>query len=215
MKYAPSTTNIDLTLFRILLTPSWLSGLVDISIGVLLTAVTIVATIYQTSSIRLDYLQYQAGHVASTYESVNNRLSENNFISNLPLLIFWSLVGLIVYLFAANIFTAIHNTAELRTELQFVHTDRKKILWTALVHLLIRVCVLIIWVIYILFFIHHIFPYCVASAIAASGHDGFLMNAEYALVGTIVMVAALHLHAILMRLLLLKPRSFSSILYVD
>jgi hypothetical protein len=215
MKYTSNTTNLDLTLFRILLTPSWLSGLVDVSIAVLLTAVTIVATIYQTSSIRLDYLQYQAGHVASTYESVNNRLSENNFVSNLPLLIFWSLVGLIVYLFAANIFTAIHNTAELKTELQFVHTDRKKLLWTAMVHLLIRGCVLVAWIIYILFTIHRIFPYCVALAITASGHNGLVMNTEYALLGTVVGAVALHLHVILMRLLLLKPRSFSSILYVD
>ncbi len=215
MKYAPNVSNLDSTLFRILLTPSWLSGMIAVSLSILLTAVTIVGTIYQTSSIRLDYLQYQAGSVLSTYDSINSKLSENNFISNLPLLIFWSLVGLVVYLFAANIFAAIHTTAELKTELDYVHSDRKQLLVTAVAHLLIRSCVLVVWVIYILFFIHHIFPYCVSSAIAASGQNGFIYNAGYALLGIGIMAIALHLHAVLLRLLLLKPRSFSSILYVD
>lgn len=215
MKYAPSTANIDSRLFRILLTPSWLSGIVDVVFSLALSLGTILMSNYQTSSIRLDFLDYQAGHITYTYQRVGNALSANAFIGNLPLLIFWSLVGLVVYLFVSNIFAAINNTAELKDELDYVHVDRKELIWTAVMHLGLRIAILGVWIVYILFFIHHLLPYCIAASLAASSHFSSLQNAVYITLAVVVMTIGLHINTVLLRLLLFRPRVFTDALYVD
>jgi hypothetical protein len=216
MRKKPSTSNFDAELFGILLLPSWLSGTIAIVLSLIFSVGTILLSIYQTSSIRVDYLQYQAAELSNSYQQINNRLAENSFISNLPLLVFWSIVGLVVYLFAANLFAAIHNTAELHSQLRdYVNVDRKKLILSAFTHLGIRLLVLAVWTIYIFFFFHHVIPYCTAAAIAGSGHLGFVQNCLYEILAVILMVAAIHLHTIMLRLLLLKPRLFSGVLYVD
>lgn len=215
MKNKPSTANFDAELFGILLLPSWLSGTIAVFLSLIFSVGTILLAIYQTSSIRVDYLEYQAAQLSNSYQEINNRLAENNFISNLPLLVFWSIVGLVVYLFAANLFAAIHSTAELNSELHdYVHVDSSKLIFSAFFHLAIRLVVLAVWTVYIFFFFRHVVPYCTAAAIAGSGHLGFIQNCVYELLAVALMAAAIHVHTIMLRLLLLKPRVFSNALYV-
>jgi hypothetical protein len=215
MKYAPSSSDFDGQLFRILLTPSWLSGIFDVCLTLVVCLGTMGLAWYQSSSLRLDYLSYQADKISSTYQRINTNLSANSFISNLPLLLFWSFVGLVVYIFVTNIFSVIHATAELNTELHYVHVNQKTMLRTATMHLLIRFAVLAVWVLYILFFIHHILPYCIAASLIGISHESLILCIGYVLLGVSVLAVALHLHTILLRLLLLRPRVFSSVLYVD
>jgi len=215
MKYAPDTAHIDSRLFGVLLTPSWLSSVFAVCCSTVFCVGIIVLTRYQASNLRLDFLDYQAKQIAGTYQTVGGALSQNAFIGNLPLLIFWSLVGAVIYLFAANIFVAINNTAELRNELGYVNVNRRELLRTAIIHLCVRLVVAGVWVVYALFFFHHVLPYYTALSIAGSAQVGGPQDVGYALLAIIVMSIAIHLHVILLRLFLVRPRIFTRALYVD
>lgn len=215
MKHAPGSPNIDSRLFGILLGPSWLSGVTIMLVSVASCFGIVLVSRYQASSIRLDFLDYQAGQVSHTYQSVNNDLLSNPLFSNLPLLVFWGLVGIVVYLFAANILTAIHDTAELTNELHYVHADRHKLLWGPARRLFIRLVTLSAWFVYMLFFLHHVVPYCIAASIVASAQFQVWQSSTYVLLAIGVLAAALHVHTIFLRLFLLRPRVFSSTLYAD
>jgi hypothetical protein len=197
------------------LAPSWFSGIFVALISLCLCIGTIVISHYQTSSIRVDFLTYQAGQITSSYHKVSNNLSSSSFFGNLPLLIFWSLVGLIVYLFVVNLFAAIRNTADLTSELKYVNADRRSLLWVSAEHLLVRLVVLGFWVFYIKFFFHHILPYCIAVSLVGSSQSNLLLGGGYTLLAVVVMWAALHVNVVLLRLLLLRPRIFSDSLYAD
>ncbi len=216
MQYKQSVTNIDIDTekIRMLLTPSWLSGSIAFVCSLLLTFSVILISLYQSSSIRVDFLSYQESQLLDTYHKVNNSLSANSIIGNLPLLLFWSLIGLIVYIFVSNLFTAIYHTAELKDELEYVHVDRRKLLISAVSRLLIRVGVIIIWILYFIFFIHYVFPYSIASALASISEHG-LQGISYGFLSIFVMFVSLHLFTVFFRLVLLRPRVFSNVSYED
>jgi len=213
MKHSPTSSNLDRRLLSILLLPSWLSASVALLVGVAVGVCTVIAAHYQSSTLRVEVLtvHFQA---PAAYRAISSKLLANNFINNLPLLIFWGLVGLVVYLLAANIFAALHNVAKLKSELDYVNVDRRELLMTAGVQLLIRLVVLGGWIAYIVFFFHHILPYCVAAALAGSGQSTSTQNGGYVLLAIVIMTLAIHLHIICLRLLLLRPRIFSNIHYI-
>jgi len=215
MKNLFNTANLDNRLFGILLRPSWFSGIVAIVTTAVIIGSTIFLTHFEGSSIQLDYIKYQSGAQPDAYQNVNNSLLNNQLISNLPLLLFWALIGVVVYLFAVNIFTAIRHTAELKSELEYANIDRHELLWKAGAHLLIRVVMLIVWIIYINIFFNQILPYCLAVTLAGLSQIASFQGVGYILLASLVMLGAIHLHAIMLRLLLLKPRVFTRALYVD
>ena len=214
MKYVPAAANLDRKLFDYLLWPSWLSASICLLAGLVVGLGTVLFTHFQTSSFRLQLLNAQVS-APTRYQTLTSHILSNSFISNLPLLLFWTLVGLIVYLFVANIFAGIRNTADLKDELNYVNADRHELIMNALKHLLIRLLVLVVWIIYIFIFFNHIVPYCVAAALAGSGQLGGLQDGLYILISIVLMALAVHVHVILLRLLLLRPRVFSSAVYVD
>ena len=214
MKYVPATSNIDRQLFKVLLQPSWLSASFCVLIGLAVGFGTVILTNYQSSSLRIELANTQLS-APTRYRVLTSQLEANSFISNLPLLLFWTLVGLVVYLFVANIFAGIRNTAELHSELGYVNANRHELLMGAAKHLLFRLAVLMVWIAYFIFFMNHILPYCVASALAGTNDIGSLHGDLYVLLAIATITIAIHLHIIFLRLLLLRPRVFSSALYVD
>src|SRR5437868_2702835 len=94
--------NIDGRLTVLLLTPSWLSGIIGSLLSTLFCLGIILSLQYRASSIRVDFLKYQGGQVNHLYQDVSNSLLANSYLSNLPLLFFWGLVGIVVYIFASN-----------------------------------------------------------------------------------------------------------------
>jgi len=215
MKQTLNGHELDIQLLGVLITPSWLSSIIDFLFSLAVILGTTVLSRYQGSSIRNDYLQYLNDNHDSIYRSVNSGILANPIVSNLPLLIFWALVGLIVYLFAANIVAAIRSTAALKDELEYTNVDRHSLLWQAGGHLLIRIIVLVVWLLYLQFFFHHVVPYCVAATLAGLSQLPNLVGIGYIVLAFLVLLVTMHLNTILLRLLLLKPRLFSKALYID
>jgi hypothetical protein len=215
MRHSLNGSNLDKKLFGVLLTPSWLSGVIVVTAGLVTAAGTILSAHYQDSSLRLDYLTYQAGQSAGNYQAVSSGLQANQYIADLPLFILWGLVGIVAYFFTMNLIAAARGAVGLKQELGYAHVNRFQLIWTAAQHLLVRLVVLALWVPYILVFFHRLVPYCVASALAGSAQLATPLGVAYVALAAVVMTVALHLHTVLLRLLFLRPRLFSQALYVD
>ena len=204
----------------LLLTPSAFSGFIDVVTGIAVTISTIIISSFQSSSFQQELFNYRSGQTANnlTYGSqrINQGLDSNLLLSNLPLLLFWALVGTVIYLFATSVVGALRNAAEFQDELEFVNADRNDLLKTAIFQLSIRLGVVFVWIFYIRFFFHSLLPYSIAAAHAASSVGLVSINGlAYALLAFLVLVIGMHIHTVFFRTLLLKPRIFTKAYYLD
>jgi hypothetical protein len=209
MNHFANNSNLDRQLFGILLSPSWLSGFMSAFISIGVVVVTMVSASYSASDTRLQFMKFHLERSQASSGAIGHALDSNKFIGNLPLLLFWCLMGFVVYMFAINVVGAIHQAAELNDELaHFTHLNRRQIIGQAIEKLLIRLIVLAVWIPYIIVFFHHIVPFSVASALAA-------LPILYVVLAVVVLFAALQIHVILLRLLALRPRLFSNAVYTS
>ena len=129
MKHFANNSNLDGRLFGILLRPSFLSAFIGIVLSIGLVAFSIISSHYKGSSTRLLFLKFNADQSHGSAQAIGRTLDSNKFISNLPLLLFWCLVGFVVYMFAVNIFGVVQRAAELGDELNhFTNLNRGQII---------------------------------------------------------------------------------------
>ncbi len=212
-----SVSKHDKLVLNYLLLPSWLSGLLVGLASVLIVAVAVSSSVrYYGNSLGGTLQQlfnlYHAGHpptsVSTTYQTLGNNFSASTLVSDIPLFIFWAGVGLVVYSFAANIFNALQNVADLKAELTYVNADRHELLLAAFEHLAIRLAVLVLWVPFLLLTGHVLLPYTIAVAHAGTGTISSWLAAGYIIWAVFLLALCLHIHTVLLRVLLLKPRVF-------
>lgn len=203
---ATEQKSLDLKLFLKLLTPSASSLSFCVLVSLALSIGVVSFSHYQSSSLRLQYLYYQS-HTNAGSGHLSNSLLQNSFISNLPLYFFWAIVGVIVYLIATDVVRAIQSTVEIEHELNYVNVDRKSLIKTASLQLLIRVVVIAVWLPYLFFFFRKVVPYVVTVALVSTSGQAILIPA-YLILGVLVMSLAIHLNFILLRLIFLRPRLF-------
>lgn len=194
-------------------TPSWLSAFLCVVLALATTILVAVATTYKSSSLRIDLINYHSS--TGVYQAANSKLFTNTFIANLPLIAFWTIVGFVVYLFTINIIRAISSTAELKDELEYVNVDRHSLIWSAVEQLLVHLLVLVVWVGYIVLFVQKILPYCMNLANIGATQISSVSGIFYLIASFAILTIALHVQVVMLRLLLLRPRVFSSAVYVD
>ncbi len=199
----------DLNAFGRLLTPSWLSGLVVVVASLAIVFGAIGELHYSGSAWQqLLAAQHGAGKPLSVNsQTLSNNITASTFVSIVPLLIFWAGIGLIVYWFAAGIVGAFQNLIDLKQEMNYVHANRNVLIRQSIIHLLVRLIVLVVWIVYIRYSLHFLLPYVIAMAYAGGGL-GWLKDSAYIAGAVGVSIVGLHLHSVMLRLLLLKPRLF-------
>ena len=216
MKHFAHNSNTDEKLFILLLKPSILSAFVSIVAATGLVAATIIGSHYRSSDTRLQLLKYLHSSDGLSIHNAQHALDSNRVISNLPLLLFWILVGFVVYLCAINLYGLLREAADLREELtDNINTGRGAVIREVLEKLAIRIVVLAVSVPYILVFFHRLLPYAVALSLAASSQLTKLQGIEYEVLAFSLVVGGMHVFVILLRLLALRPRLLSRALYVD
>ncbi len=196
-----------------ILTPSWLSGLVAVVIGLAIVIGAAATLHYNGSSIQLlRQIQDSKPHaVQENYDVVDDHLSANQLISDIPLLILWGGVGLLVYSLIMKIIETFSSAVNFKRKLQYVHTDRHQLVNQTFLRLAIRILVFVAWLLYIRFTIHVLVPYVIALAYAGSGGLGLFESGGYLLGAAVLMILGIHLHTVMLRLMLLKPRAFGQI----
>lgn|GEM_PF-1266804 len=204
-------------LFVILLNPSWLSGLVAAIASLAVMMTTVIALHFPGSSLQLlldDHKGSAAPSLSTGSLTVSNNFSSNQLISDIPLFVLWGCVGLLVYSLIISIANALGGVGELMVELNFTHVRRWRLLGQELSRLLIRIVVLVGWVLFTEITIHTILPYVIALTQFASGAVGIVNTVLDTFLAFVVLTVCLHLHVILLRLLMLKPRLFGQTDYV-
>ena len=193
--------------FIAVVSPSILSGVVTAVASVLVTGFAAVAS-YGSAGVLQQGLFAAHNLSAPTYQQLTDRLAKNIFVSNIPLLLFWSAVGLIIYLCAANIVSAFGSGVELEEQLNYVNSSRSKLIRFEIIVVFIRAAVLAGWLLYLQLFIRLLLPYALAAAHAAR-LNGALNGIGQIGLAALVLFIGIHLHLVFLRLLLLKTRVFA------
>lgn len=196
----------------LLLTPSWLLNFVAISFSVLLTAGVIVLDLYQRSDLRQQIFEAGYSIESSSWGSValnvGKYIARNHFLSNLPLLITWACVGLIVYFFAASIASSFSHMVDVRDEMGYVHVSRNQVLREAFSHLLVRAAATLCLFLFTKLSLSLFIPYALAAAHIAT-ESSSLSTIGFALLSVVVLYFVIYIATIFLRLIVLRPRIFT------
>lgn len=191
---------------KLLLAPSSLSGVVVMAIMLILSVIVMLGVHYK-ESIFGESFSVASRSTNTAYLQFAHKFDSNALLSNVPLMLLWGCVGLIVYLFAVAVYRAFNDAAEIGTELSYVHANRRTQLTEVFVHLVVRVLALIGWVFYAKFFMATLLPQALASVRSiVVGGESLVMEVINLVGGFALGLLALHLHVVFLRLLVLKPR---------
>lgn len=199
--------------FLRLLTPSWVVNVVGGAVGLMTTAAVILLTIYESSALRFQIFDVQSRNIVDQqqgiYANITLEAEQSSFIGSLPLLITWACIGLMVYFFAVAIAKSFGQAVALKEQMNYVNASKSSIRKEALTSLGIRLLATVGWFLFIQLSIKVLVPYSLAAASAAA--TGFSVQAVgYAVLAVIVLYATVVVHAIFLRLVVLKPRLFGS-----
>ncbi len=202
-----------------LLTPSWLSGLISITAGLIVTAGFIFIFAFNNGTVRQQLISYQntpSSQPALTLPGSAPPGNNNNSLQNTwPLIAFWGMIGFVAYFVVEFIVKIIRDAQEFTEELNYVHAKRNVILKTTAEYLLFRVAAAAIWLIFIDVFFKRIIPYSILAANASASDFVSVGGILDALLSFLMIAVSLHVNAIFLRLTLRKPRIFTSVDYLD
>jgi len=196
---------LEIKHFRLLVTPSLLSGFMTV-VAMLVLTVVVILSVHYKSGLLHQSLEVASGTSATTYQQFASHFDNSKLLANVPLLVFWGCVGLIVYYFAIGLYQIFATVAETKAELSYVNARRDQLRELG-IHLLVRLATLGVWLLYVHLFLHQLLPYALAGirAVAAGGSPLPLEIAR--LIGGFALgLLAIHLHVIFLRLLVLRPR---------
>ena len=173
MKYKDLTeASLNERRLRALLTPSWLSGLLAILGGLIVTGGVIIVFNFNNGPLRQQLI---------TLENTNNSQpaltlpgqappeTRNSLQNTWPLFAFWGMVGLAVYFVVESIIKTITEAEEFSRELNYVHAKRAKMIWSLVEGLAFRFVSIIVWLIFLDLFIKRFIPYSITAAQASVG----------------------------------------------
>lgn len=192
-----------------LLTPSSLSAVLCLVSSLFISLGALFLNRFRSNSLGIQgsYRQTQqsleSSHLVGT-------IFQNQIINDLPLIIFWAIIGGVVYVFAVDIIKAFRNSVDLVEELDYAHVNKRRLLTDQLVRLGVRLLVILVWLPYIDVFFNSIMPYAIRVAIIASSAGNIIQVIIHMLLSVAIGTVALHINVIFSRLLFLKPRLFSN-----
>jgi hypothetical protein len=196
-----------------LMTPSWLSGLIAVVCGLIVTGGVILAFSFNTSQVQQQLMSWEnTSSPALTVPGGTPSGSNVNSLQNTwPLIAFWAVIGMVVYFIVEAGVRTLHDAAVFKNELDYVNVRRDELLKNSVRALLFRIFSMVVWLIFIEIFFKRIIPYSITAANASSSDLKSLDAALYALLSFSIIVVSMHVHTIFLRLAVRRPRVFSSV----
>jgi hypothetical protein len=201
-------------LTTLLLLPSLFSG----SFAVFLSAAIITFTNWayvSPSNPSYGHLFGPYGLTTIFQESTNALAAINGIFSsplayNLSVILFALFIGLLIYVLLEGVdhIAASAHTAISEVELINDPVVKKRMKVESEVRLGLRAGSLVVWIIYLIFFARVIVPLCILLGRLDTNHLLSGVNILKILGAFALLTLALHIHAIFMRLLVLRPRLF-------
>ncbi len=200
-----------------ILSPSWISGLIAVFAGLVVAGGVIIAFSFNNSQIQQQLTAWQHStpvdeKALATPDQVVQENDKPTLKGSWPLLIFWSLLGLVVYVIATSITKSIKDAEAFRESLDYVHADKHLLLQGAAQHIALRLTILGLWALFTVMFFKRVIPYSITAAHASAGELLSFQGVTYALVAFLTIALSMHLHAIFMRLSIGKARVFTNVI---
>lgn len=188
----------------LLLTPSWLSGLVAVVIGLIISVGVIAAFEAHNSTVQQQLIAWQQTQPQAPVTEPGQTVSASSLSSDLkgtwPLLIFWSVVGIAVYIIVAGIMHSLSEANELRREMGFVNAKPTAIMAETVAHAILRAFAGFLAIVFAAAILKQIIPYSITAAHAAASDLLTVNGALYSVLSFSLIFFSLHLETILMRL---------------
>lgn len=198
----------DRKTISLLLSPSWLSGLVVVFVGFAITAGVIISFSVYNSPIQQQLITWQQSQPKPGPSAYDERpLTEKPSLQNSwPLIAVWAIIGLGVYFIAASIIRSLNNAVELKKTMNYVNAKPDKILHTAVEHAILRIIASLILIGLFVSFLRHVMPYSITAAHAAAADLISVEGIVYAFLSFAVVIVSLHMQVIFLRLSLGRVR---------
>lgn len=195
----------EIRVLKHLLQPSYLSGSIVVLLAVLVVGSAVVSNIYLST-----------GWLADTLRTISN--SDNHLLKgstgdgsspiNVVLLfVFWAFVGLAVYFLVIGLGQALKEAREIEQEMNYVHGNRKAALRNFVQKLVTRVVGLTLIFVTVSIYLKTLLPYALSTARTT---DLDLHGIFNIFVTGLVLVLVTHILVVLLRLVALRPRLFTS-----
>jgi hypothetical protein len=195
----------------LLLTPSWLSGLVAVVVGLAFSIGVVVVFEANNSSLQQQLLAWQQNQPQKALTTPDQTLPQSDkptLQGSWPLLLLWSLAGLVIYAIAAAIVRSLARAEELRESLDYVNARPRAMLAETAEHLLLRGIAAVVLIVFLVAFWHQVVPYSITAAHASAADVLSLDGGLYALLSFALIALSIHVQTILLRLALGRARVF-------
>ena len=205
-------TEKDKKIIGMLLSPSWLSGLIAIVAGLVISIGVIVAFTANNSPVQQQLVAWQQNQPSEDVKpfTADPNANKPTLKNSWPLLIVWSFIGLVVYAGAAAAAHSFSKAEAMHESLGYVNVNRDKAIRMTAVHILLRALAAITLGILVTIFIKTVMPYAITAAHASAADFFSGTGVLYALLSFAIVAVTLHLQTIFLRLSLGRVRLFSS-----
>jgi hypothetical protein len=132
----------------------------------------------------------------------------NETVNKVLFFILWLLLGTVVYLISASISNSVVAANNIRSELHYMNLHKEELKQELGKRVALHVVGVLNWLFYSIFFFRFLLPYSAAAArigiVTNESWQGWL----YLLLSICLLMISLHLHVVLLRFILLRPRMF-------
>ncbi len=196
----------------LLLTPSWLSGLIAVLAGLIVCVGTIAIFHYNDTTMQKQLIGWQQSKPEKALTTPDQVLEENDkptLKGSWPLIVVWSLTGLVVYLIAVYIVHSIETTKRFADSMDYVNSHPETVLVATAERATLRIVSFIFLLATAYLVWHKVIPYGIMAGRVAALDLISLGGILSALLSFAVVALSFHVLAVLLRLSLGRPRTFS------
>jgi hypothetical protein len=212
---AHATESIDAKLLGVLLRPSISSALIAVTTGTFLIAYpyfSLHAGDFARENIIGLHEAYKRTQIGESADHIGAVLSQSSLLNNLLLFLMWGSVGLVVYLIVQSLLNGLKGADDVVHEFGYVHADWRKIVIATIWRAVVRLSALAAWWIIVRFAIFQLVPFTWSLAHLTAENELSLINWRNSLLAALACMLVLHMLTILLRLTLLRPRLFGSVI---
>lgn len=202
----------DKKLFGLLISPSWISGLIAVTLGLVFSLGVIIVFSLNTSTVQQQLISWQQDQPERPLTQPGTVVTSDEhpqLKDSWPLLIVWAGVGLIVYMITAAIVHSLSEAEAMRESLGYVNANPKKTLEITVGHIILRLIAAGAFAAMFFIFYKHVIPYSITAAHASASDIQSVTGILYAVLSFLIVALSVQLQTIFLRLAFGRVRLFS------
>lgn len=204
----------DRQAISLLLTPSWMSGLIAVLVGLIVCVGVITIFNYNNTDVQKQLITWQQSkpdRKLTTPDQVVEADDTPTLQGSWPLIVLWSVIGLLVYGIAVFIVHSLQSAKQITDSLGYVNAKPETVLISTAEHILIRLLALGVLIGGAYLFWYKVIPYAINAARVAALDSLSFSGAMAALLSFVSIALSLHVLTIFLRLSLARTRVFSNL----